>query len=314
MELRPLGRTGLTVSRLCCGALTLGPLQAKLSPEEGGELLALAFSLGVNFVDTAQLYGAYPHLREGLRRAKGDVVVCSKTYAWDEKGAREAVEEARRALDRDVIEIFLLHEQESEHTLRGHREALEALWEYKARGVIRAVGLSTHRVSGVEAATRAGLDVVHPLLNLSGLGIADGTRADMERAVRQAHDAGLGVFSMKALGGGHLFRRAREALSYVAGLPYVDAVAVGMKSAGEVVANVRFWETGEFSEEDAQSIAAQSRRLLREEHCTGCGACVRACPAGALSLAEGQARCDHETCVLCGYCGAACPELCLKIV
>ena len=81
-----LGRTGINVSKLCFGSLTMGPFQRNLTPAQGAALFECAFSHGVNFVDTAEIYGTYPHLREAVR-LKPDLVVCSKSYAYDRAGA-----------------------------------------------------------------------------------------------------------------------------------------------------------------------------------------------------------------------------------
>jgi aryl-alcohol dehydrogenase-like predicted oxidoreductase len=62
-----LGRTGLSVSRLCFGALTVGPLQSNLPLNEGAAVIRYALEQGVNFIDTAKLYGTYPYIREALR-------------------------------------------------------------------------------------------------------------------------------------------------------------------------------------------------------------------------------------------------------
>ncbi|HRU42362.1 MAG TPA: aldo/keto reductase, partial [Candidatus Diapherotrites archaeon] len=56
MDYRILGSTGLRVSRLCFGSLTIGPLQAGLDIEEGASVIRAAFDMGVNFIDTAELY------------------------------------------------------------------------------------------------------------------------------------------------------------------------------------------------------------------------------------------------------------------
>ena len=57
MQTRTLGRSALTVSRLCYGTLTMSPLQCNLSPREGADLLVYAYERGVRFLDTADLYG-----------------------------------------------------------------------------------------------------------------------------------------------------------------------------------------------------------------------------------------------------------------
>lgn len=44
----------------------MGPLQKSMSVKEGVKLLERAFSHGVNFVDTAEIYGTYPYIKEAL--------------------------------------------------------------------------------------------------------------------------------------------------------------------------------------------------------------------------------------------------------
>ena len=94
MQYRTLGKTGIKVSRLCFGSLTVGPCQADLNADAAGEIIAYALSLGVNFIDTAQLYKTYPHIRRGLELAGcPDAVIASKTYAYTAETARAAVDE-----------------------------------------------------------------------------------------------------------------------------------------------------------------------------------------------------------------------------
>lgn len=316
MEYRPLGKTGLNVSRICFGSLTMAPLQGNLPPEQAAEIMAYGFSKGINFVDCAQLYRVYPYVGLALKRSPlGDnVIIASKSYAYTGDMAREAVDEARRGLNRDVIDIFLLHEQESIFTVRGHREALDALLELKAKGVLRAVGLSTHHVAGANAAAALGLDVLHPLINVDGWGIVDGTRAMMEQAILRASAAGVGIYTMKAFGGGNLHKKPVECLDYVRRLPGIASTALGMQSREEIDANVQFFESGSFTPEQEAAVKAKNRRLFIEEWCIGCGKCVDICPNNAARVIDGRMEPDRSKCVLCGYCAGVCGQYAIKVL
>ena len=113
------------------------------------------------------------------------------------------------------------------------------------------------------------IEVVHPLINIRGIGIAGGAREDMEEAVDALAEAGRGVYAMKALGGGHLIAERREAIRYALGLPGVQSVAVGMQSEAEVDYNVALFEGCEPSLElgggrwEREAVAACGRVVPR---------------------------------------------------
>ena len=47
---------------------------------------------------------------------------------------------------------------------------------------------------------------------------------------------------------------------------------------------------------------------IDRERCTGCGACVHACPEAAIEIVDGHARVAQERCQGCGACASACPQ------
>ncbi len=310
-----LGKTGIEVSKLCFGSLTMGPFQRDLTPAQGAELFERAFSLGVNFIDTAEIYGTYPHVREAVR-LKRDAVICSKSYAYDRAGAEKSLKMALDGIGRDYIDVFLMHEQESEHTIRGHREALEYYLEMKRKGYIRAVGLSTHYIACMDGALRRQeLDVLFPLINKKGFGIADGTAEQMLERIRSARALGKGTIAMKPLGGGHLIGEREEALDYILNLDdCIDTIAIGMQSLNEVEYNcARF--SGEAPDPAlGETLSRTKRRLLVQEWCEGCGVCVSACHNHALSIVDGRAVVDTDRCALCSYCARVCPQFTIKII
>jgi len=310
----------------------MGPLQSNLAVRDGAAVINHAIALGINFIDTAQIYKTYPYIKAALdlqsTETKNNVIISTKTYAHTRKLAKEALDEALRELGRDYIDIFLLHEQESIHTIYGHLEALEYLFEQKESGRIRAVGISTHHVSGVWGAlefnrtyNKNKLEVIHPMYNITGLGILarddsdDNPVLQMEAALTEAERAGFFIFSMKPLGGGNLYARAEESLNFSLSKPFIDSVAVGMKSLLEVEANVNLLKTGRFTDEYYKHYLG-GKHLHIDYWCGGCGKCVESCAANALEVSKSSGRvvCDPEKCVLCGYCSAACGSFALKII
>ncbi len=314
MKYVSLGNTGMQVSTLAFGSLTMAPMQANLPPEAAAEVLCYAAERGVNLLDTAQLYDNYEYIKIAEKKMKSPLIIASKSYAYEKQMAFDAVEEARQRLDRDVIDIFMLHEQESEHTLRGHMPAIEELLRLKAQGVIRAFGISTHHVAGVRAAAHADyIDVIHPLINRAGLGIVDGRREDMEQALKMAYEAGKGIYTMKPLGGGNLFASAQESLQYAFSFPYKHSVCIGMQSIDEIDANIEFMEQGAFSEKNLNALQQKKRQLHIDDWCVGCGACAARCVNHGIDIVNGKAV-PNDKCVLCGYCSRVCDQWAIKVV
>lgn len=163
---RKLGRSGIEVSALGMGCWAIGgPFWEKGTPLGWGEVdddvsiraIQRALELGVNFFDTANVYGA-GHSERVLARAlagrRGEVVIATKFNAvFDEQtrevigsdstpaGIRKACEESLRRLDTDYIDLYQFHDNGfPANKAEPVRETLE---ELVADGKIRAYGWST---------------------------------------------------------------------------------------------------------------------------------------------------------------------------
>jgi uncharacterized protein len=316
MDYRRLGATKLRVSRLCFGSLTVGPLQANLSIDEGARIIARAFDLGINFIDTAKLYKTYPYIKKALQLTHNEeVIVASKSYDYTYEGMRDSVKEALEEMGLKKIGIFSLHEQESKLTLRGHEEALRYLCDAKKEGLIDAIGVSTHAIEVVEAVANMNIiDVVHPIMNKNGLGIIDGTIDMMLNAIEKANGSGKGIYAMKVLGGGNLMKDAQRCFEFALNNSVVDSIAVGMQSIDEIYANIEIFEGRNPSSELINRLSRRVKKLHIDTWCEGCGKCTYACQNKAINVVGGIAQVNREKCVLCGYCSAYCPQFCIKII
>ncbi len=316
IDKQKLGDTGLHVSKMCFGSLTMGPLQSNLSPQAGGDLIIYGFDKGINFIDTAELYENYAHIREALKVIKReDYVIATKSYAYSKETAEESLKKAMKEMGTDVIDIFLLHEQENEHTLRGHEEALHYFIKMKEKGYIKAVGLSTHHIAAVKAALKMKeIEVLHPIVNINGLGIQDGNIEEMLDALKTAHQMGKGIYAMKPLGGGNLLKNFKASFDFVLKLPYLHSIAVGMQNINEIDINAAIFKGYEIDEELMSQVKIEDKRLNIAHWCEACGKCLEGCSHQALTIKNNQLQVDHSKCVLCGYCSKYCPQFCIKVV
>lgn len=309
-----LGLWGPTVSEVCFGSLAISPLQGRVTEAEGTSVLQYALERGVNWIDTAEIYDNYAQIAAAIK-GYPDVRIISKSYSVTALEMRRSLEKARAALKRDTLDFFLLHEQESALTLKGHSEAWEELLRAKEKGLVRYIGISTHAVAGVRAgALQPGLDVIHPILNYQGLGIIDGSLSEMLEAISFAADLGIGIYAMKVFGGGHLTYDPERAVAFVRNMRGVQAMALGMSSREEVDYNLLLLAEKVIPEDLREKVKYRERKLYIADWCQGCGRCLEACPQGALQLEDTGAVVDAAACVLCGYCGRVCPHFCLKIV
>lgn len=306
-----LGNTGLEVTPVGFGVLTVGNTQLNLPVEEGAELIRYALEKGINFLDTAQYYETYPYIRQALKLTDKRPVICSKCLDASYREMEFAIKQALEEMDLEVIDLFLLHEVRNGTDWEDRAGAWRCLRDAKKAGLVKAIGVSTHHVDVAERmASVPELDVLFPLINMSSLGIrkgdGPGTKEEMAAAIRANAEAGKGVFAMKAFGGGNLTGSYLEALDYVSSLEGVSSIMIGFGKKEEVDRIVEYAE-GTIDPAYVPDITQKKIRIDQGD-CEGCGACISRCPNKAIFRNEnGLAQVDHKICLTCGYCAPVCP-------
>jgi aryl-alcohol dehydrogenase-like predicted oxidoreductase len=151
MEYRALGHSGLSISAVGLGCMNFGMMNDQAA---AAAIVHRALDLGVNFFDTADVYGNRGTSEEYLGKALGprraDVVIATKfagpmsaERAWMQGGSRRwimtAVEGSLRRLDTDYIDLYQMHRADAAVPIE---ETLRALDDLVRQGKVRYIGCS----------------------------------------------------------------------------------------------------------------------------------------------------------------------------
>jgi myo-inositol catabolism protein IolS len=176
-----LGKTGLYVNPIGLGTNAVGGhnIYPNLSDETGRDVVRTAIDHGINFLDTAFIYG--PERSEELigevLKEKGnrqDIVIATKgahkfvngKVVLDNSPAflKEAIEGSLKRLKTDYIDLFYIHFPD-EHTPKD--ESVGALKELRDAGKIKAIGVSNFSIDQLKEANKDGyVDVLQSEYNL----------------------------------------------------------------------------------------------------------------------------------------------------
>jgi aryl-alcohol dehydrogenase-like predicted oxidoreductase len=238
-----LGRTGLKLSLLGMGTGSTGVKhssnQVKLGQEGFTRLVRYAYDKGITYFDTADQYGSHIFLREALRGIPRDrLFIQSKTHAKTADQARADIERFREELGTDYLDTLLLHCMQKGDWPTDFRPAMDALSEFKAKGWVKAVGVSCHGMDPLRTAVKTDwVDVDLARINPVGVKARmDGTPEEVVPCLRAMHDAGKGILGMKILGEG-TFKTPEErlrSLRFVLGLGCVDAFVIGFEKPEQI--------------------------------------------------------------------------------
>lgn len=224
MEYTHLGRSGLEVSRLCLGTMNFGP---ETSEEDSHAIMDHAHELGINFFDTANVYGWKKG--EGITEriigrwfAKGDgrrerTVIATKLYGsmsdWPNdtflsaRSIRLACDASLKRLQTDYIDLYQMHHIDLNTPFEEIFEAMEVL---RAQGKIIYVGSSNFAGWQIARACEIAKqrNFLGPVSEQSIYNLA--TREVELEVLPSCREYGVGVIPWSPLHGGVLGGMARK--------------------------------------------------------------------------------------------------------
>ena len=177
MEYRKLGRTGWNVSAISFGAWAIGGTWGNVDDKESLEALHKALDLGVNFIDTADVYGdgRSERLVAALRRERKEkLFVATKAGrrlsphtadGYNRKNLSLFVERSLKNLSTDALDLLQLHCPPTEVYYRP--EVFEILDDLTKAGKIRFYGVSVEKVEeAIKAIEYPGVQTVQIIFNM----------------------------------------------------------------------------------------------------------------------------------------------------
>ncbi len=218
MQYRTLGRTGLSVSEIGLGTLSIGgPFKlghlefgrGEIDDKNSLKMIQVALDAGVNFIDTADIYGygrAEEILGEALRGKREKSIISTKVgnrgdeTKWfkDFRGTwiKEACTNSLKRLQTDYIDIYMLHSPDVDFQFS--EEIFTAFNDLKKEGKIRFYGCSVvSSKQGLDFINAGFGDVIEVLYNIFD-------RESAEELLPQAEHSDMGIVIKSPLASGAL--------------------------------------------------------------------------------------------------------------
>ena len=245
MHYRTLGRTGLRVSDVGFGAMTIGgEIFGATDDQESLRALHRTLDLGMNFIDTADAYGrghSEELLAQVLKTRRNEVILATKggnqftvrqgQRNFDPDYVTSALENSLKRLQIETIDLYQLHNPSPEVMRTG--EIFERLDRCKREGKIRYYGVSLEKTTDGIVAIETGqpdtLQVVYNMLH----------QDPEEQLFPLAQKENIGIIARVPLERGVLSGRFKETSEFYQ----------------------KDWRTGVFSEEGLQQVRAAVEKL-----------------------------------------------------
>ena len=259
-----LGKTNLEVNKNGFGAL---PIQ-RCNMDEAVEILKKAYDNGINFYDTAHFYS---DSEEKMGNAFEDIpreniYLASKTGAETPQDFWSDLKTSLKSLKTDYLDLYQFHN--ISFVPKEDDELFHAMLEAKEKGMIRHIGITTHKITFANDSIESGLyeTLQYPFSYLSG---------DEEiELVKKCEKFDVGFIAMKAMGGG-LINNSKASFAFLNQFDNVLPIW-GIQKISELDEFLSYDENTVL-DDDLKSSIESDKKELGENFCRGCGYCMP-CP------------------------------------
>lgn len=243
-----LGKTGIKTTLLGMGTGFNGGNRSSAITRAGNaeSVIRYAFDKGIRFFDCADTYGTHPFIVKAFKDIRREKYVLSSKIWVSQGGIPEperpdadvVVERFRKELNTDYIDIIQIHCMTSPTWTVQQKKQMDILENLKAKGIIRAHGVSVHSLQAMEAALASPwVDVIHARINPFGEAMDSKDSQKVTELIGKLHKEGKGVIGMKLIGNGNFSNdseKINQSLKYVLGLGSVDMIIVGFEKPGQI--------------------------------------------------------------------------------
>ena len=315
MEYVTLGSTNITVNKNGFGAL---PIQ-RIDTKDAVRLVRKAYDAGITFFDTARFYtDSEVKLGEAFDGMRDMVYIATKTGATTVEGFWKDLETSLGNLRTDYVDLYQFHNPAFCPVPGDESGIYDAMIEAKAKGMVRHIGITNHRLNVAKQAIESGLyeTLQFPFCYISG-------SQELE-LVEMCRERNMGFIAMKALSGG-LINNSSAAYAFMSQFDNVLPIW-GIQRESELDEFISYIDNPPGMTDEIKNIIESDRKELSGDFCRGCGYCMP-CPAGIeinnsarMSLMlrrapskawltdDWQAKMKRiESCLGCGKCKSKCP-------
>ena len=259
-----LGKTNLEVNKNGFGAL---PIQ-RCTIDEAVEILKKAYDNGINFFDTAHFYTDSEEKMgkafEGIPRE--NIYIASKTAAETPEVFWSDLETSLKSLKTDYLDLYQFHN--ISFIPKQDDEVFKAMTEAKEKGMVKHIGITTHKITHAHEAVESGLyeTLQYPFSYLSG---------DEEiELVKKCEKLDVGFIAMKAMGGG-LIKNSKASFAFLNQFENVLPIW-GIQKLQELDEFLSY-DKNTILTDDLKTDIEKDKKELGENFCRGCAYCMP-CP------------------------------------